>query len=337
MSTRSRVFVSGGLSGRSEISTIRSVASTLQDLGFDPYVATEQQTLADLNSNVLRSLEESEYIVFVDFARRVGPVGENPVDPTQRRFPRSLYSHQELAVATYLRLELLAFRERPPRREQEDLQGFLRFQQANCIPFSGRGKLPGLVRREVRKRLRNGEWRKGWRRGVTLKPANPPTSEALDGQFGGASTRYFHLKVANGDWRRTVWNCAIHVSQIETQGPSTAVEPTPVELKFHGVNQSTVIVPAGGSRQFAVLRMPYDSAVLRGFAKPPFAKSYALLAVNPFLVDFPGLYSEYLLQGPSDHLITLRIVTDLFVETYRHLLIRLGTDPTTTSVRVLGY
>jgi hypothetical protein len=67
---RARVFVSCGQAKNSEEMELASnIAQMLESLGYDPYVAAKEQTLAGLKENIFRRLEESEYFLFVDFKR----------------------------------------------------------------------------------------------------------------------------------------------------------------------------------------------------------------------------------------------------------------------------
>lgn len=330
---RSRVFLSGGLWKGAERRTMVAVERAVRKLGFDPYLATREQTLAGLNENVLRRLEESEYFLFVDFARPLP--ARKVVPPVRWGFPRSLYSHQELAVATYLRLDPLIFQEKRPFDAGDSSDGFLRFLQGNCTPFADRAELPQIVTREINRRLRQRAWRRNWQRGVSLHLPSPPTTEALDTDLGGAATRYYHMEVQNGDWRRTVWHCAVHVTRIKSLTTRAVSEPRPVELKFDSVRASDVLIPAGGHRKFAVLRMPYDRRVLRPFIATPHSRTYALLDFNVFLSDYRGTYAEYMLGGPGTYEVTLRVSTDLFGEAYFRLRVRIGMRPETTWVQVI--
>jgi len=71
-------------------------------------------------------LAASEYFVFVDFKR------ERLNDTIECR--GSLFSHQELAIASFLDLEVLAFQEAGVK-QSDGIMGFL---QANAISFTDR-------------------------------------------------------------------------------------------------------------------------------------------------------------------------------------------------------
>src|SRR5438477_12554495 len=103
---RARVFISCGQSrGSDEESTASDIATRLRELGFDPYIAVQEQTLRGLKENIFEQLAKSEYFVFVDFKREQLA---NSGPPIHRG---SLFSHQELAVASYLDIDLMAFQE----------------------------------------------------------------------------------------------------------------------------------------------------------------------------------------------------------------------------------
>src|SRR6266566_4900583 len=140
---RARVFISCGQSKHSdEVETAQKISRRLQELGFDPYIAVEEQTLRGLKENIFSQIENSEYFVFVDFKRE--QLVSN--DPPMHR--GSLFSHQELALASFLDIPVLAFQETRVRPSD----GILRFLQANCIPFTDRHLLANVIADAVQER-----------------------------------------------------------------------------------------------------------------------------------------------------------------------------------------
>src|SRR5438552_11625918 len=147
---RARVFISCGQSKHSdEVETAQKIARRLQELGFDPYIAVEEQTLRGLKENIFSQLEKSEYFVFVDF-KREQLAGSDP--PVHRG---SLFSHQELALASFVDIPVLAFQEKGVRPHD----GILRFLQANCTPFTDRHLLPNVIADAVQERNWNSNFR----------------------------------------------------------------------------------------------------------------------------------------------------------------------------------
>jgi len=68
--TRARVFIScGQQKDTNEIEVVREIAEKLEKMGFEPYIAVEEQTLKGVKENLFRRLSESEYFIFIDFKR----------------------------------------------------------------------------------------------------------------------------------------------------------------------------------------------------------------------------------------------------------------------------
>jgi hypothetical protein len=117
---RARVFISCGQNQLTdEVAVAQGIATRLNQLGFDSYIAVQEQTLRGLVENIFGRLAASEYLVFIDFMR------EQLADSPDHR--GSLFSHQELAVAAFLELDVAAFQEIGVRR----LDGMIRFVQAS--------------------------------------------------------------------------------------------------------------------------------------------------------------------------------------------------------------
>ena len=73
-----RIFISCGQSKESgELQIAREIRARLEQLGFDPYVALEEQTLRGVRENIFEQLRKSEYFVFVDFKREPLRSGES--------------------------------------------------------------------------------------------------------------------------------------------------------------------------------------------------------------------------------------------------------------------
>ena len=88
------------------------IADRLELLGYVPYVAVTQQSLLAVRENVFPALRDTEYFLFLDFKRE-------PLEGTVPGECRgSLFSHQELAIASYLEKDLIAFQEIGVRRLQ---------------------------------------------------------------------------------------------------------------------------------------------------------------------------------------------------------------------------
>ncbi|HKQ47080.1 MAG TPA: hypothetical protein VJZ71_03295 [Phycisphaerae bacterium] len=274
---RARVFISCGQrspAGKSEIGE-RIIAEQIEkkigNLEFEPYLAAKRHTYMGPMDDIFRALEASEYFIFVDFRRE--KLGCN----FGKRWSRgSIYSHQELAIASFLKTEQLRFAEEGVRLEGigENLHG-------RPVPFADRSKLPELVEHEVRDRLGRsldrGGWRTDWKNALTIldKVENDPhvrraaapdnrsysnTNQQLpilsgfsDAPDGGAT--FWHLVVRNLHCRRLATDCRCFLKRcVKISGtdlPTLAHEH--VEQKWAGVvyNQSVAIPANNGERRVA--------------------------------------------------------------------------------------
>ena len=144
-----RIFISCGQNKNSDEATIAaSIKAKTQALGFDPYVAVDVQTLQGLKESIFSQLETSEYFIFVDLKRE-----RLSDDPLQHR--GSLFSHQELALASYLDIDVLAFQENGIKKND----GILAFLQTNAYPFADRSMLSDFVVAKLRERGWDPHWR----------------------------------------------------------------------------------------------------------------------------------------------------------------------------------
>ena len=144
---QARVFIScGQQKGTDEVEIAHNIAEKLEKMGFEPYIAVEEQTLKGMKENIFQRLSESEYFVFIDFKReRLSKLKNGNLEDTSKH-RGSLFSHQELAVATFLDIKALSFRE----KETKEDDGILKFIQANSIEFTDRHLLPDVVPEKTR-------------------------------------------------------------------------------------------------------------------------------------------------------------------------------------------
>lgn len=94
-----KVFVSCGQAVPEERRVAEQIGIWLDAEGFIPYVATETQTLLDLNSDIIAELRTSDYYLFINFARET--VRSAKGDSVRG----SVYTNQELAMAYALGFE----------------------------------------------------------------------------------------------------------------------------------------------------------------------------------------------------------------------------------------
>lgn len=235
---KARVFISCGQNKNSdEIAVAQAIAESLSSLGFDPYIAVQEQTLRGLTENIFRQLADSEYLIFIDFKR------EQLANSSDYR--GSLFSHQELAVAAFLDLDVLPFQEVGVIR----LDGMIRFMQANATEFTDRTTLPRLVTAKLRER----GWTPSWRRTLRLErdPKQFEDVPSVDSQGRPAGLRrFFHASVVNQHRSLVAAHAYVYLDRIGTVGQTVTPPMKTIELKWAGYVFPNAVVRPGTSRDF---------------------------------------------------------------------------------------
>jgi hypothetical protein len=222
---RARVFISCGQArGTDEQKIATDISCVLKKLGFDPYVAVAEQSLRGLKENLFEQLRKSEYFLFINFKRKGG----------------SLFSHQELAIASFLDLKVLALQEKGLK-----LDGILGFLQANAHPFEERDLLAKQVGGLVADLVRRRKWVRSWRNELVL---NRRAREFTDRNQG--EIRYFHIDVYNRHHDQTARNCYVFLEKVRRLGTNKGTRIKAVELKWAGTTLPNVAISPGTARSF---------------------------------------------------------------------------------------
>lgn len=225
---KAKVFIScGQRKDSSEVEVARAIAKVLEDMGFEPYVASQQQTLRGLKENIFSQLSASEYFLFIDFLR------EQLVDSKEHR--GSLFSHQELAIASYLGLEAIAFQQRGVKT----LDGMMGAMQLNSIPFDDPAMLSQLVQQQVKKI----GWRADWKNALKITRQSEEFDDAyIINMPERPLARYLHLSVENLNVWKIALNCTAYIESIVDLKTNTSIPIKTAELKWAGYSQPTVAI-----------------------------------------------------------------------------------------------
>lgn len=294
MNQKSRVFISCGQRKDTEEHTLaKQIADKLTAMGFEPYVATTQQSLKGVKENIFKTLENSEYFLFVDFKReRLFKTNGEFVDTRNHR--GSLFSHQELAIAAFSDYDVLAFQEEGVKKDD----GILKFIQANCIPFSERSKLPSLVAKKVRER----KWDPTWRNELELSRND---NDFEDEMTTRGLCRFFHIKVLNKHKDKISRNCVAFAERMKNlQNNKTRVLDL-VELKWKRIKTVGVFIPPQSLRCFDAVKIFYSDP------------SIVHLGLNNLITDWGPLargkdYEKYQISGLGDYEIDYVVFSDDF-------------------------
>lgn len=300
---RARVFISCGQKKDSKEPTIATeIAKGLRDVGFDPYIAVEQQTLRDLKRNVFDEVANSEYFLFIDFKREAleGKACNRG----------SLFAHQELALASYLELDLLAFREDGVKKDD----GILQFIQGNLFPFTERATLPNEVISHVQQRIAKGEWSPTWRNELKF---NRTPGQFVDMPHQDASRwRYFHIDIRNLHRRRTAMNCFAYLESVKDSSGENIPMKT-FELKWEAYTLPNAHILAGRERSFDAFCIKHDRPI-----------------EMRFLGTCDAFYVQPQILRPGKYELTYFVVADNFPPVRRSFTLQLGESVESTTLEL---
>ncbi len=249
---RATVFLSCGQRQNTDEAAIADgVAERVRELGFDCYIATRVQSLRSLRENIFAELESADYFLFIDFAReelisrKGGPLARF-FEPSAKR--GSLFSHQELAVASFLHLPALVFQEKGVL----PLDGMLGALQANAISFSDRGNLHRIITDKLREKLEHEpEWSLESRNSLSLMLPQPPSVDAVHA-VTHVPFRHFHVAVRNNHVRKPALNCFVYLESAKDLTNQAPIPLETIEFKWAGCPVSVPNVRIGprASRRF---------------------------------------------------------------------------------------
>jgi hypothetical protein len=264
--TKARVFISCGQRGEEEKRLAREIRGQIRRQGFVPYMAFEVHSSKALTEGIYAHLRSTDYFLFVDFRReRLGNSDE---------CRGSLFSNQELAIASFLEVNSLYFLERGIKQRD----GILGAIQGNPIEFSHRDQLISQVEHEIRA----ANWNTSDRREMRIErtqgecqaavvPAEDPGKEAR----ARVRVRYYHMTLRNLSTRITATDCKVQVLGIRQIDRVGVRVPDVIEMKWKHITWPTVSIPPETSREFDGMLIPEDiphKAIL-GILNTPYVDS----------------------------------------------------------------
>jgi len=252
---RARVFISCGQASGEERQIADAVRDRLRDAGYEPYVAVREQSLLGLQENLFARLRDSEYFVFIDFRRE-----RLSVDGGEETYRGSLFANQELAIASYLRIQPVVLQE----QGVAPLDGMLGAMQANASQFApaSRGEVPDLVVRQVEA----AKWSPKWRRELRLLV---PAEAHQDANYKAAQPmRYFHVEVRNLHCSQPAVNCLAYVERVHLRHSGPSFESEPVPAKWAGSIVPVACIPPGRACKLDAFQVFHDSPRQPHFINP---------------------------------------------------------------------
>lgn len=284
-----------------EFTIAKQIAEELEKLGFEPYIALEQQTLQGVKEAIFKKLENVEYFLFVDF-RRERLYDEGDSNLLSEEYRGSLFSNQELAVATFQGYDVLAFQEEGVKKTD----GILRFVQANCIQFSDRKSLPSLVAEKVKER----KWNPNWRNELIFEREN---EEFEDERVPWADGRWFPIKIINQHKDRFARQCVAYAERIRDLQNNKTINLELVELKWKNTTTIDVSIPP---RQFR-----YLDGVHVNSSNP----NTVWLGINHFVANWEKLHTNFQIRLAGDYEIDIIVFSEGFSPARAKFKLHIGT------------
>jgi hypothetical protein len=297
---KAKIFLSCGQSkGTDEPELAEKIAIRIRELGFDCYIAVIDQSLIGLRESIFRQIETSEYFVFVDFKReKISAEGSEPI------CRGSLFSHQELGVASYLELPCLVFQEMGVK----PLDGMLSCLHANAHPFTDRALLPNVIADMIAQKTNKGEWSVSWKNTLSLHMPPKPFGDALNlqNQF---TFRHFHIEARNNHRTKTAQNCYVTLESLVDAGSGERIAVQTVEFKWAGTTLPSVFIAPASSRRFDALKVAFQKPAeihfnvfcdsTEFYPSVPGVGTY-LLTYGVYAGNFPAIHRSFKLSHPGN-------------------------------------
>lgn len=325
---KARVFISCGQNKSSDEATVAlSIKNWLDSKGYEAYVAIDVISVRGLRENIFDQLKKSDYFLFVDFKReRVIPLNCSK----GKTYRGSLFTHQELALASYLELPILAFRHESVRATE----GMLGVMQINSKPFKDYSDVLPLVEVEVDAAEKRGEWNNKHKN--TLLFGDPEPSRIVDQGTPtwrktpgvSAPALYYWIPIQNGSYLREAQNCMIGVYYTDPTQQLTNLEPTapPGGTTYSNIRGLKWVGGIERSESFArAIKTPIgiDIASEAKFTAVMIMEDEADLGHLATIGDAGGYFTPFF-KGPGTFDLTYFIISTNFEPVFANYRLTLG-------------
>ncbi len=284
---KTKVFISCGQRDNTNESEIaKKVAALLERKEYEPYVAKSIQSLGALTEEIYRQLDDSEYFLFIDFKREKICSETGGV-----QFRGSLFSHQELGIASYLEKNCLVFQEKDLR-----LEGIQSFIISNPHVFTSTKELLAKIETEV-----TTKWQTGWKNELKISMATPVYQDAVmtGGQANGQNSRWYHVSVRNNHYCNHAKNCYAYILDVAC-GLAMNIIQRDIETHWSGYEMPATTILPGDTRDIDVF------FYFQSWGEP-------LFYFNPFTTS--GHYHPIPIQNNSNidgYIFTVKVISDNF-------------------------
>lgn len=318
---RARIFLSSRQRPDSDESkAIRKLADRLdRELGFDVTLGVERSAPRGVPDDVHDRLENAEYFILVDF-----DLSSESERRAKGLWNRSLFSHQEFAIAVFLGLEHLVFIE-DGLSTPDGIWSYIVRQPP--IKFSRRDMVKTViaaVRSKISRGLPSARWDNHWRRELRIRRAIRGSNDPGWVQYGGARSplraKYFLVDVRNEHRDRTATDAHAYLEKIVEKEIGMTGIPHPLPLKWNALKTEATAIPPKFTTGFsAAFMFEHEPAVAR-------------IGTNPYLIDSNSYDNEYIIRGRGEYELHFAVYSREFPPARRKMLLRLGNGPDDTEL-----
>lgn len=183
-----------------------------------------------LTENIFSFLSQSEYFIFIDFKR--DNIGGND-------YRGSLFVNQEIAIATFLKLQGLGFYEKGVKRE-----GILNYHIYNAFPFEDITEILKVIAEETK------EWDNESVNELYLsyEPSSTTRNIVINNAPNNPLSDWYHIEVKNRNKSKHAFSCIGYVTSIRNIDSGEIISVPTNELIWSGIGDISVNIMANGKR-----------------------------------------------------------------------------------------
>lgn len=240
-----RVFISCGQRTEKEIKIGKAVQDYFsksrkdyfsKSRKFETYFAERVHSSDGLTENIFKYLRESEYFVFIDFKRE--KINEKytytwkiPFIDHKKELRGSLFANQELAIATFLKLQGICFCEKGIKRE-----GIMDYQIYNAFPFKDGTEIIKILEKETEKWDINSvnELK------IIYNPESTTRSIPITNDPRKPPSDWYHLEIKNRNKSKHAISCFGYATRITDLNKNKEYDIPTNELMWSGIRDIRV-------------------------------------------------------------------------------------------------
>ncbi len=291
---KARVFISCGQRTEREENIGLEVDSYFRERDFETYFAKKVHSPKALTEHIFAYLKESEYFVFIDFKREKIESSE---------FRGSLFVNQEIAIATFLKLQGIGFLEKGVKRE-----GILNYQIYNAFPFKDGTEIIAKLRKET------SNWNPESVNELFLSYDKRGDTKdiPLRNYRGKPLSDWWHIEVKNRHKSKHAFSCLAYLTYLKNIDNEKKFKIPTIELLWSGLGDYTINIMADGKRELDALYIIHQENKVRfqsrrltttspRFHLPVLDNGTYLLEYSVVSSNFDIASKKFLLKHPKTH------------------------------------